>query len=123
MEHGDRLVMFDSLKFYKAVKLSCMEQGMTQLRAVIYAILALEEIMRDDSCPDKLPILSTIGAVAIPEIEKLSPMDEVEEAEKFDMLDAYDKGDRSKLEALMERWKRAKLGLPISRKLNDPVKH
>ena len=69
--------------------------------------------MRDDSCPDKLPILSTIGAVAIPEMEKLSPMDEVEEAEKFDMLDAYNKGERSKLEALIEKWKRAKTGLPV----------
>ena len=89
MKHGDKLIMFDSLKFYKAVKSSCMHSGTTQLRAVMYATLALEEIMRDDSCPDKLPILSTIGAVAIPEMEKLSPMDEVEDIEKRDMLDAY----------------------------------
>lgn len=116
MKHGDRLIMFDSLKFYKAVKSSCMEQGTTQLRAVIYATLALEEIMRDDSCPDKLPILSTIGAVAIPEMEKLSPMDEVEEEDKEAMLRAYNNGDQMKLEALMKKWKRAKLGLPISRK-------
>ena len=72
--------------------------------------------MRDTSCPDKLPILSTIGAIAIPEMEKLSPMDEVEDIERRDMLDAYSKGERLKLEALMEKWKRAKLGLPISRK-------
>ena len=97
MKHGDRLVMFDSNVFYKAVKSSCMEQGTTQLRAVIYATLALEEIMRDPSCPDKIPMLATIGAVAIPEMEKLSPMDEVEEAEKRDMLDAYNKGKRSKV--------------------------
>lgn len=116
MKHGDKLVMFDSNTFYKAVKSSCMEQGMTQLRAVIYSTLALEEIMRDDSCPDKLPILSTIGAVAIPEMEKLSPMDEVEDIEKRDMLDAYSKGERSKLEMMIEKWKRAKRGLPISRK-------
>lgn len=116
MKHGDRLVMFDSNTFYKAVKLFCMKQGMTQLKAVIYATLALEEIMRDDSCPDKLPVLSTIGAVAIPEMEKLSPMDEVEAIEKRDMLDAYNKGERSKLEALFKKWKREKLGLPIFRK-------
>lgn len=116
MKHGEKLVMFDSLKFYKAVKSSCMQRGTTQLRAVMYATLALEEIMREDSCPDKLPILSTIGAVAIPEMEKLSPMDEVEEVEKRDMLDAYSKGDKAKLEVMMEKWKRAKQGLPISRK-------
>ena len=116
MKHGDRLVMFDSLDFYKAVKLSCMKSGTTQLRAVMYATLALEEIMRDPSTPDKLPILSTIGAVAIPEMEKLSPMDEIEEAEKFDILDAYSKGDKAKLEAMMEKWKRAKTGLPVFRK-------
>lgn len=113
MKHGDKLVMFDSNEFYKAVKSSCMESGTTQLRAVMYATLALEEIMRDDSCPDKLPILSTIGAVAIPEMERLSPMDEVEEAEKFDMLDAYNKGDKTKLEMMIEKWKRAKTGLPV----------
>lgn len=116
MKHGNRLVSFEPNAFYKAVKSSCMESGMTQLRAVIYATLALEEIMRDDSCPDKLPILSTIGAVAIPEMEKLSPMDEVEDIEKRDMLDAYNKGERSKLEALIEKWKRAKTGLPVFKK-------
>lgn len=108
--------MFDSNVFYKAVKSSCMEQGTTQLRAVIYATLALEEIMRDDSCPDKLPILSTIGAVAIPEMERLQPMDEVEEVEKLDMLAAYNKGERSKLEMMIEKWKRAKTGLPVFKK-------
>lgn len=113
MKHGDKLVMFEPNEFYKAVRSSCMEQGTTQLRAVIYATLALEEIMRDDSCPDKLPILSTIGAVAIPEMEKLSPMDEVEEVEKRDMLDAYNKGDKAKLEVMMDKWKRAKTGLPV----------
>lgn len=116
MKHGERLVMFDSLKFYKAVKSSCMEQGTTQLRAVIYATLALEEIMRDPSCPDKLPILSTIGAVAIPEMERLQPMDEVEDIEKRDMLDAYSKGERSKLEALLEKWQRAKQGIKLERR-------
>ena len=115
MKHGNRLVSFEPGEFYRAVKSSCMHSGTTQLRAVIYATLALEEIMRDDSCPDKLPILATIGAVAIPEMEKLSPMDEVEEVEKRDMLEAYNKGNKAKLEALMEKWKRAKLGLPISR--------
>lgn len=116
MKHGDKLVMFDSLKFYKAVKSSCMHSGTTQLRAVMYATLALEEIMRDPSCPDKLPILSTIGAVAIPEMEKLSPMDEVEEAEKFDMLDAYNKGERSKLNEMLTKWKKANLGIKLERR-------
>ena len=116
MKHGDKLVMFEPNEFYKAVRSSCIQQGTTQLRAVIYATLALEEIMRDDSCPDKLPILSTIGAIAIPEMEKLSPMDEVEDIEKRDMLDAYSKGERTKLEMMIEKWKRAKAGLPVFKK-------
>ena len=116
MKHGDKFVMFEPNAFYKAVKLSCMESGTTQLRAVIYAILALEEIMRDDSCPDKLPVLAAIGAVAIPEMERLQPMDEVEDIEKREMLDAYSKGERSKLEMMIEKWKRAKTGLPVFKK-------
>lgn len=119
MKHGDRLVMFDSLKFYRAVKSSCMHSGTTQLRAVIYAILALEEIMRDDSCPDKLPILATIGAVAIPEMEKLSPMDEVEEEDKEVMLEAYNKGDKAKLEEMLAKWQRAKQGIKTLKKRDE----
>ena len=116
MKHGEKLVMFDSLKFYKAVKSSCIERGTTQLRAVIYATLALEEIMRDDSCPDKLPILATIGAVAIPEMEKLSPMDEVEEVDRACVIDYYETQDASKFEVMIENWKRAKTGLPVFKK-------
>lgn len=104
MKHGERLVMFDSNEFYRAVKSSCMNSGTTQLRAVIYATLALEEIMRDDSCPDKLPMLSTIGAVAIPEMERLQPMDEMEAEDKEAMLGAFQTNDKSKIKRLQEAW-------------------
>lgn len=108
MKHGDKLVMFEPNEFYKAVRSSCIQQGTTQLRAVIYATLALEEIMRDDSCPDKLPILSTIGAVAIPEMERLSPMDERESGDKEAMLDFYETNDSTKIKHLQEAWAKIK---------------
>lgn len=100
------MVMFDTAEFYRVVKAQCLRYGHSPLRAAIYATLALEECMNDPATPDRLPFLSTIGAVSIPEVERLVPADEEEAAEKRDLLEAYDWHDQTSLHPLLDQWRK-----------------
>ena len=100
------MVMFDTAEFYRVVKAQCLRYGHSPLRAAIYATLALEECMNDPATPDRLPFLSTIGAVSIPEVERLAPADEEEAAEKRDLLEAYDRHDKTSLSPLLDQWRK-----------------
>ena len=100
------MVMFDAAEFYRIVKAQCLRYGHSPLRAAIYATLALEECMNDPATPDRLPFLSTIGAVSIPEVERLAPADEEEATEKRDLLEAYDRHDKTSLSPLLDQWRK-----------------
>ena len=100
------MVMFDAAEFYRIVKAQCLRYGHSPLRAAIYATLALEECMNDPATPDRLPFLSTIGAVSIPEVERLAPADEEEATEKRDLLEAYDRHDQTSLHPLLDQWRK-----------------
>lgn len=100
------MVMFDAAEFYRVVKAQCLRYGHSTLRSAIYATLALEECMNDPATPDRLPFLSTIGAVSIPEVERLAPADDEEAAEKRDLLEAYDRHDKTSLSPLLDQWRK-----------------
>lgn len=100
------MVMFDAAEFYRVVKAQCLRYGHSPLRSAIYATLALEECMNDPATPDRLPFLSTIGAVSIPEVERLVPADDEEAAEKRDLLEAYDRHDQTSLHPLLDQWRK-----------------
>ena len=100
------MVMFDAAEFYRVVKAQCLRYGHSPLRAAIYATLALEECMNDPGTPDRLPFLSTIGAVALSDVERLAPADDEEAAEKRDLLEAYDRHDHKSLTPLLDQWRK-----------------
>ena len=99
-------VTFDATEFYRIVKSNALRWGFSPLKAAIYATLALEECMNDPATPDRLPFLSTIGAVSIPEVERLAPADDEEAAEKRDLLEAYDRHDKTSLSPLLDQWRK-----------------
>lgn len=103
-----RMVYFEATDFYKVVKKQCIRYGYTPLKSAIFGLLALEECMNDAQTPDRLPYLSTIGVVALPEIERLEPADEEEAQEKRDMLEAYARHDRKSLPPLLDQWHRVR---------------
>lgn len=106
--------MFDSIDFYKAVKKLAKRHGFSTLRSAIYATLALEECQRNAGAMYKLTFLSTIGAVALPDVEKIEPADEAEAADKRDLIEFYrSTKDEAKMRRLLDDWLRMsrKLGL------------
>ena len=104
--------MFDSIKFYKAVKLNARRHGFSPLRSAIYATLALEECLREAGAMYKLVFLSTIGAVALPDVEKIEPADDEEAADKRDLIAFYRSAkDEVKMRQFLDDW------LKMSRKL------
>lgn len=106
--------MFDSIDFYKAVKKLAKRHGFSTLRSAIYATLALEECLRAAGAMYKLTFLSTIGAVALPDVEKIEPADEAEAADKRDLIAYYrSEKDETKMRRLLDDWLRMsrKLGL------------
>ena len=120
MKHAGRLkrfrsglVQFDAADFYRVVKAQNLRYGFSPLKSAIYATLALEECMNDPGTPDRLPFLSTIGAVAIPDVERLAPANDEEAAEKRDLLEAYDRHDKTSLTPLLDQWREAQ------RKMNN----
>lgn len=100
-------LMFDSIKFYRAVKLNAQRHGFTDLKAAILGTLALEECLREAGPMYKLTFLSTIGAVALPDVEKLEPADEEEATDKKDLLDFYrvEKNEK-KFHPLLDQWRK-----------------
>ena len=99
-------VTFDATEFFRAVKANALRWGYSPLKAAIYATLALEECMNDHATHDPLPFLATIGAAALPEVERLEPATEEEAAEKRDLLEAYDRHDKKSLTPLLDQWRK-----------------
>lgn len=108
------MVQFEATEFYKIVKNQSLNYGYSPLKSAIYATLALEECMNDPATPDRLPYLSTIGIVALPEIERLQPANDEEAAEKDDMLAAYYKNNKTSLHPLLDQWRK------VQKELNKP---
>ncbi len=106
-------VMFDATEFYKVVKSNALRWGFSPLKAAIYATLALEECMNDLGTNDPLPFLATIGATALPDVERTEPANEEEAAEKRDLLEAYDRHDKKSLTPLLDQWR------TVQRKMNN----
>lgn len=99
-------IMFDATEFYKAVKSNALRWGFSPLKAAIYATLALEECMNDPGTKDPFPFLATIGASALPEVERLEPANEEEADERRDLLEAYDRHDKKSLTPLLDQWRK-----------------
>ena len=99
-------VMFDATEFYKVVKANALRWGFSPLKSAIYATLALEECMNDPGTRDPLPCLATIGATALPDVERTAPATEEEAAEKRDLLEAYDRHDKTSLTPLLDQWRK-----------------
>lgn len=98
-------VMFDATEFYKVVKANALRWGFSPLKSAIYATLALEECMNDLATKDQLPFLATIGASALPEVERLEPANDEEAQEKRDLMEAYDRHDKKSLTPLLDQWR------------------
>lgn len=96
-------VTFDATEFYRIVKSNALRWGFSPLKAAIYGTLALEECMNDLGTNDPLPFLATIGATALPEVERTEPANEEEAAEKRDLLEAYDREETATLEDLLDK--------------------
>lgn len=113
-------VIFDSIKFYKAVKLNAQRHGFSELQSAIYGTLALEECLREVGTMQKLIFLSTIGAVALPDVEKLEPATEEEAQDKKDLIEFYrSTKDESKMHPLLDDWLKVNRKLGIAEKKND----
>lgn len=99
-------VMFDATEFFRVVKSNAMRWGFSPLKSAIYATLALEECMNDPGTRDPLPFLATIGATALPEVERLEPANDEEAQEKRDLLEAYSRHDKRSLTPLLDQWRK-----------------
>ena len=106
-------VTFDATEFFRVVKSNALRWGFSPLKSAIYATLALEECMNDLATKDQLPFLATIGAAALPEVERLEPANEEEAQEKRDLLEAYDRHDKQSLTPLLDQWRQ------VQRKMNN----
>lgn len=99
-------VTFDATEFFRVVKSNALRWGFSPLKSAIYATLALEECMNDPGTRDPLPFLATIGASALPEVERLEPANDEEAQEKRDLLEAYSKHDKRSLTPLLDQWRK-----------------
>lgn len=99
-------VTFDATEFFRVVKSNALRWGFSPLKSAIYATLALEECMNDPGTRDPLPFLATIGASALPEVERLEPATDEEAQEKRDLLEAYSKHDKRSLTPLLDQWRK-----------------
>lgn len=111
------LVMFDTIDFYKAVKRNAIRHGFTEMKAAIYGTLALEECLREAGDMYKLTFLSTIGSVALPDVEKIEPANDEEESEKRDLIAFYNvKKDKALIDPLFTEWQKVNGRLRIAQK-------
>lgn len=106
-------VTFDATEFFRVVKSNALRWGFSPLKSAIYATLALEECMNDPGTRDPLPFLATIGASALPDVERLEPANDEEAQEKRDLLEAYDRHDKKSLTPLLDQWRN------VQRKMNN----